>query len=164
MAFEVVSGIKMNLSKTELFPLNTDQGSNFASIFRCKLGKFPLRYLGLPLSDVGLKKQDWDFLLTKFEKRLQGCKGNMLSIGGQLTLLNSVLSSIPLYTLSIYKISQTVLDQIDKIRRRFLWQGADGSKKKYFLVNWYRACLAKEFGGLGILDLKQMNIALMLKW
>ena len=57
-----------------------------------------------------------------------------------------------------------MLDLIDKIRRRFLWQGSKLHKKKCFLVSWYRAYLAKEFGGLGILDLRQMNIALLLKW
>lgn len=57
-----------------------------------------------------------------------------------------------------------MLNQLDKIRRRFVWQESDLTKKKYSLVSWYRAYLAKEYGKLGILDLKQMNIDLMMKW
>lgn len=34
----------------------------------------------------------------------------------------------------------------------------------YTLVSWQKAWFAKEFGGLWILDLKQMNLALLMKW
>lgn len=86
-----------------------------------------------------------------------------MSIGDRITLLNSVLSTIPLYTLSVYKISITVLNQIDKIRRKFLWQGTS-PKKKYSFLDWQAACIARQFGGLGILDLRHMNLSLLLKW
>ena len=45
-----------------------------------------------------------------------------------------------------------------------MWQGTSRSRKKYALVNWRKICLAKEFGGLGILDLRDMNRALLAKW
>lgn len=71
----------------------------------------------------------------------------MLSLGGRHTLVNSVLSAVPLYTLSVYKIPNTLVKQIDQIRCRFLWQGTDRNKKKYVLLNWRVSCIAKEFGG-----------------
>lgn len=43
-------------------------------------------------------------------------------------------------------------------------EGTFKNKKKYALVNWPLDCLAKEMGGLGILDLRQINVALLLKW
>lgn len=147
LAFEAVSGIKMNLQKTELFAIHTDLGDQLADLFRCKFAHFPLKYLGLPLHKSKLTKPDWDFLITKFESKLQNWKGQMLSIGGRLTLINSVLSSIPLYTLSIFKVPNYVIKQIDSIRCRFLWQGTVRSRKKYALVNWQAACFAKEVGG-----------------
>lgn len=87
-----------------------------------------------------------------------------MSLGGRLTLLNSVLSSIPLYTLSIYRAPKTVIRRLDTIINRFLWQSAGPSRKKYALLKWSKACLAKENGGLGILNLQEMNISLLLKW
>lgn len=110
-----------------------------------------------------LASKDWDFLLANLKKRLQNRKGHMLSIGGKLTLISSVLSPIPLYILSIFKIPKYVIQQLDRIRCIFLWQGFSKSMKKYALVNWTLACLSKEVGGLGILDRKQMNVALLLK-
>ncbi|XP_078156636.1 uncharacterized protein LOC144552546 [Carex rostrata] len=53
---------------------------------------------------------------------------------------------------------------IDKIRCRFLWQGSDKQTKKYALIKWPIVCLDKEYGGLGILDLEYMNMALLVKW
>lgn len=102
IAFEAISRVKMNLQETELFTINTDQGHHLASRFRCRLIKFLIKYLGLPLQDSGLRQKDWNFLIDKFEKRLQGWKGNLLSIEGRITLINSILSSIPLYALYIY--------------------------------------------------------------
>ena len=157
LAFEAISGIKMNLQKTELYTVNCDIRPNLAELFRCKSGWFPLQYLGLPLHKSKLNKQDWDFLIAKFEHKLQTWKGQLLSIGRRMTLINSALSSMPLYTLSIYKLPDHVIKHIDRIRCRFLWQGTVKTRKKYALVNWQVACFAKETGGLGILDLKQMN-------
>jgi hypothetical protein len=56
-----------------------------------------------------------------------------------------------------------VKEQLDKIRNNFLWD-EDENKRKYHLVNWQTVCLPKDQGGLGILDLDIMNIALLSKW
>lgn len=104
--FETVSGIKMNLDKTYLYPINLtkDEASLMAAIFKCHLSKFPFKYLGVPLSDTPLKGKDWGFLIDKFRNKLKGWKGQSLSLGGRITLLNYVLSVVPLYTLSLYKL------------------------------------------------------------
>jgi hypothetical protein len=44
-----------------------------------------------------------------------------------------------------------------------LWQGGDNTRK-YHLVNWPTVCSPKDQGGLGILDLRNMNISLLTKW
>lgn len=64
----------MNLNKTELYPINSDGAAAFAYTFHCKVGRFPLQYLGLPLKDRKLCVDDWHFLLDKVEKRLQHWK------------------------------------------------------------------------------------------
>lgn len=87
----------------------------------------------------------------------------MLSIGGRITLINFVLSTVPLYALSIYKIPTKVLKQIDKCKCQFLWNGAGINRKTCALVNWKAIYMAIDFGGLGILELNQMNITLLLK-
>lgn len=163
-AFEAISGIKVNLEKTEMYAINTNHLDQLASVFKCKTATFPIKYLGLPLHDKKLSVKDWNFLIDKIEKKLQNWKGQLLSIGGRQTLLNYVLSAVPLYALSLYRVPLTVLKDIDKIRCRFLWQGTDKSRKKYALLRWSVVCLTKSHGGLGVLDLRDMNFALLSKW
>jgi hypothetical protein len=45
-----------------------------------------------------------------------------LSSGGRLVLLNSVLSSLPIYMMSFFKIPADVLKKLNAIRSRFFWQ------------------------------------------
>lgn len=42
--------------------------------------------------------------------------------------------------------------------------GRGGTKKKYHLVKWENICKSKKKGGLGIKDLRRMNISLLCKW
>jgi hypothetical protein len=54
---------------------------------------------------------------------------------------------------------------LDKQRRVFFWQGDRGStKKKYRLLKWGCICKSKKNGGLGIMDIRKMNIILLCKW
>jgi hypothetical protein len=86
-----------------------------------------------------------------------------LSLGGRLTLLNSCLSNVPLYMLSIYPIPKSVIKKVDSLRRRLLWQGGHVAKKIH-LVDWMSVCSPKNQGGLGVLNLEFMSDSLLTKW
>jgi hypothetical protein len=80
-------------------------------------------------------------------------------------MLNFVLSSLPIYYLSLFKIPKGILSKLDQIRKRFLWAGVDNvSKRKYHSARWDSLCLRKNFGGWSILNLTHMNVALIGKW
>jgi hypothetical protein len=53
---------------------------------------------------------------------------------------------------------------IEKILRGFLWKGWKDAHGGHCLVAWDRVCIPKELGGLGILNLRRMNIALRARW
>jgi hypothetical protein len=53
------------------------------------------------------------------KKRLSSWKGKHLSVGGRLTLINSVLSSLPMYMMSFFLIPKEVLKKLDYFRSRF---------------------------------------------
>jgi intein-encoded DNA endonuclease-like protein len=84
-------------------------------------------------------------------------------VGGRLVLINSVLSSLPLYMLSFFEIPRKVLEKIDFLRSRFYWQSED-EKKKYRLAKWSVLCQPKEVGGLGIKNIDSQNKCLLVKW
>jgi hypothetical protein len=96
-------------------------------------------------------------------KRLNFWSGRHLSYGGRLTLINSVLASMPLYFFSFYKAPSCVLNQLVRIQRNFLW-GGGLEEKKLCWVKWDVICLPKDQGGLGVKNLTLFNKALLSKW
>jgi hypothetical protein len=137
----------------------------FSHILGCTLEKFSIKYLNISLHWKALSREIWMDLINKIQSRLQIWKGRFLSLDGKVVLLNSVLTSKPLYYLSLYKIPSWCLLKIDKIKRSFLWTGADkGSHRHVVLIHWFIVCTPKQYGGLCLLNLKYMNRALLLKW
>ncbi|GJU36662.1 RNA-directed DNA polymerase, eukaryota, reverse transcriptase zinc-binding domain protein [Tanacetum coccineum] len=86
-----------------------------------------------------------------------------LSIGGRLTLLKSVLGSMPIYYMSIFKVPKSVLKRLESIRGRF-FNGHASNCKKTSWVRWQNVLASKEKGGLGVSSLYALNRGLMFKW
>nr|GEZ25029.1 RNA-directed DNA polymerase, eukaryota, reverse transcriptase zinc-binding domain protein [Tanacetum cinerariifolium] len=105
----------------------------------------------------------WRDTMEKVKKRLSNWKMNMLSIGGRLTLVKSVLGSMPLYQFLLFKVPMGVLNYIETLRSRFL-NGCVSNNKKAICMNWKNALAPKDRGGLGISSLYAMNKGLLFKW
>ncbi|KAK1301535.1 hypothetical protein QJS10_CPB12g01676 [Acorus calamus] len=88
----------------------------------------------------------------------------LLSTGVRLILLQAVLSNIPIFFLSLFKIPKGILNMIDVIRKRFLWSGPVRDRRKVHLIKWDVVCSSKKMRGLGVLNLEDMNKALLSKW
>ena len=65
----------------------------------------------------------WDLVVAKFEKKLSTSKRDYLSLGGRITLIKSSLSSIPVFYMSLYRLSTVARKKLDLIPRNFLWDG-----------------------------------------
>ncbi|GLT98274.1 hypothetical protein SLE2022_157860 [Rubroshorea leprosula] len=102
-------------------------------------------------------------MVNKFRAKLAAWKATSLSFGGRLTLLNSVLSALPIFYMSLFLLPKAVLAELISIQRRFLW-GGPGLNKKISWVKWEHVCRDKVKGGLGIPDLLRKNRALLGKW
>ncbi|WVZ53042.1 hypothetical protein U9M48_004033 [Paspalum notatum var. saurae] len=113
-----------------------------------QIGDFPIKYLGMPIHFKKLRNSDWNIVEERVGKRLAGWKGKHLSIGGRLTLIDSVLSSLPMYMMSFFAIPKGVLKKLNYFRSRFFWQG-DESKRKYRLARWNILANPKIKGALG---------------
>lgn len=156
--------MKINDSKSEIYTVGIEEESHrIARSFNCKLGTFPLTYLGLPISDRRLSKAELSGTATKIEKRLQAWKCGHLSHGGRSILINSSLTSIPMYTMGFYWLYEGNHQRVDFGRGKFFWEGM-GNKKKFHMIKWEALDKPKEFGGLGFIDTRAMNTALLCKW
>lgn len=132
LAFENSSCLKINYSKSEMYPLNlfANEVNDLANVMGCQIASFPLTYLEVPINNKTLTDIDWQFLIDNIEKRLQGWKSNLLSLGGRVTLLNVVISAIPFYWLYVYRMPAKI---IYKFRRKFLWHGGNSTRRRYSL-------------------------------
>ena len=105
----------------------------------------------------------WNPILEKCERVQNKWTQRHLSFGGRVTLIKSVLTSLPIYFLSFFRIPKKVTEKLVSIQRRFLW-GGDIDQNKIAWIKWEIVCLPKDKGGLGIKDLNTFNIALLGKW
>ena len=105
----------------------------------------------------------WDGVEERFRKKLAIWKRRFISKGGRLTLIQSTLSNLPIYSMSLFHLPKGVKSRLEKIQRGFLWVGGN-LERKIHLVSWDAVCLGKEKGGLRIRSLATLNKALLGKW
>lgn len=163
--FYLTSGLRLNLDKSNLFGVGvgTNDVSRAAGKIRCKAGKLPTIYLGVPLGARMHRADSWVPIIEKFQKRLNRWKVKPLSFGGRKVLTKAVLGSMASYYLSIFRAPKKVTDLLEKLRRDFFW-GSDKDNKKMAWIKWTDVIREKVDGGLGIGSIYASNISLLAKW
>jgi hypothetical protein len=163
--FEMVSGLKVNFWKSNIMGVNVPhEFMTVASTFlNCRVNSIPFKYLGLPIGANPRRATTWEPLITSLRNRLGAWGNKYVSLGGRIVLLNSVLNAIPIFYLTYMKMPVHVWKSIRRIQRDFLWGGTRrGSKMSW--VKWDVVCLPKNKGGLGVRDVRVVNISLLAKW
>ncbi|CAN1761414.1 Putative ribonuclease H protein At1g65750 [Linum perenne] len=164
ICFERVIGLKVNFHKSAVFAVGEVVNlSRFATTFGCQVDSFPTSYHGLPLGAKCFGAKLWDPVVRRVENKLESWKCRFLSFGGRLVLIKSVLSSLPVYFLSLLRAQASVILKLERIQNKFLWAGTE-VKDKIHWVSWDLEKTPRERGGLGIQDLKILNSALLCKW
>jgi hypothetical protein len=74
-----------------------------------------------------------------------------------------VLNSIPIYFMSYMKMPVQLIKKVIRVQREFLWGGVKGGKKLCW-VKWKVICQEKRKGGLGVRDIRAVNLSLLTKW
>ncbi|GJS61724.1 RNA-directed DNA polymerase, eukaryota, reverse transcriptase zinc-binding domain protein [Tanacetum coccineum] len=105
----------------------------------------------------------WKEVTAKISSRLSKWKLKTLSIGGRLTLLKSVLTTIPIYHMPLYKVPVGILNDMESIRRDF-FNGIEKSEKKMVWISWETILASKKNGGLGVSSFFSTNRSLLFKW
>lgn len=147
LCFKAVSGLKINLSKSEIIPIRVDDVENLASMIGCRVALLPVKYLGLPLGAPYKSTSPWSGIIEKMERWLAGWKMLYLSKEGGLTLIKSTLSNYPTYYMSLFPIPICVASRLKKLQRDFLWGGIN-DEFNFHLVNWSKICSMKQTSGL----------------
>jgi hypothetical protein len=94
-------------------------------------------YLGLPLHFKKPTKEMYHLIIQKIGDRLPRWKKNQLTYPGRELLVKSVLTSMPTYFLTVFKMPKGGFSKIDRFRRIFLWKekNYDNIRGCHYLVN-----------------------------
>ena len=93
---------------------------DFFVVLKCRTMNIAFTYLGLPVGANHRKKEFWMGMIIRIRKRLARRKGRYILFARRVTLIKSVISSILLYYMSLFKMPMSVNNIITRIQREFL--------------------------------------------
>jgi hypothetical protein len=164
MFFERVSGMRINFNKSDFIPINlsSEQCHEIAHILNCPIGHFPFRYLGVPIHFDRLKREDLQTVIDTLI-RVAGWRGRLLAYSSRLVLIKTCLASIPIYLLSFIKFPKWAIKLIESQMAHSLWNNTSECHRHH-LASWQHVTMKKEFGGLGVPSLRELNVCLLGSW
>jgi len=114
ICFELASGLKVNFQKSSVGGIwcNNLLLQQFATVLNCATMKTPFKYLDMLVGGNHRRSKFWEEVVERVRGRLGRWKGKFISMAGRLCLIKSVLSALPLFYMSLYKMSVTVANEI----------------------------------------------------
>jgi ribonuclease HI len=162
--YALESGQVINTSKSTIFSGSITQGrlDLIVQLLNFKIGFLPFNYLGVPIFKGKPKACYLQPISDKIKINLSAWKASLLSIAGRVQLVRSVIQSMLIYSISLYFWPVSLLKDIEKAVRNFIWSG-DIDKRKLVTVAWKKICRPYSQGGLNIRSLTKLNKATNLK-
>ena len=99
----------------------------------------------MPVRDSRILAKDFDPLVERVSSRAEPWQGRFTSKGSKTILIDSCISSLPMYMMGLYILPEGIHRSFDKALSRFFWMGASG-RQKYHMVKWADICAPKEVG------------------
>ena len=168
LGFEMLTGLRINFAKSTLYGFNStvEELMEWSGIIGCKVGADSFNYLGPELAKSPYRVQFWDPLVSKVRRKLADWKGRTMSTAGRIVLLQAALDSLPVYWFNMFLMPRAVEMQLEKMRR-FFWgnkvvNGQD--RDNMHLIAWDKICQPRCTGGLGLMKVRERNIAMLGKW
>lgn len=158
--FELATGAKRNRSKTVFLRLNDSQNRLKSSLLETGIMKEATStdLLGFPISISDVPQRDvWEDILVKTKTACDIWSSRGLSGVGRSMILNAKLASKLVYRLGLYEMSPTYLRKFEDLFKRFLF---GGGRAWCSSDPWH---LPKRLGGLGLINIADMNTALLAK-
>lgn len=120
--------------------------SSIAAVTGFSHKSLPIKYLGCPLYAARQLKSHYVGMIDAINARVRGWCMKLLSMGARIVLIKSVLSSLPIYILSVSCPPRGVLHQIEKIFSNFLWGSSEYGSRRHW-ASREALCRPEEEGG-----------------
>ncbi|XP_019423314.1 PREDICTED: uncharacterized protein LOC109332721 [Lupinus angustifolius] len=158
------SGQHISLTKCRFYSTSTSPRKimDLSSTLGFSHGRLPFNYLGVPLFQGKPRKIHLQAIADRIILKLATWKGSLLSIMGRVELVKSIILSMLTYNFHIYSWPPSLIQNLDKCIRNFIWSG-DTSIRKIATVSWHKVCSPSNSGDLGLRSIKAMNQAALIK-
>ncbi|KAL8519786.1 hypothetical protein ACS0TY_010647 [Phlomoides rotata] len=115
--FEFMSGLKVNFQKSKLFAcyLEDERIGSFEQVLNCAMEPLPIQYLGMKLGGLHGREVFWNDLIIKVRNRINQWDGRHISLACRATLVQSVLSAMPIYYLSFFLLPKSVIKKLTSL-------------------------------------------------
>ncbi|KAK0580643.1 hypothetical protein LWI29_004599 [Acer saccharum] len=163
--YSVASGQCINFSKSAVcFSKQVSQADRcvLATILGMTVVGCHSKYLGLPCVIGRNKRASFEDIKDRVWKKLQGWSSRFFSSGGKEVLIKAVVQAIPVYSMNLFRLPVSLIQELHRLCARFWW-GGGSSKRKLHWCSWDRLCKPKVEGGLGFKDLASFNQAMLAK-
>lgn len=154
-ADDVFLFFKANLESCEAFVLDLES---------CKASKFKMvdmfnKYLGSFMDEGTRSRKIFKDIQEKLPTKVSSWKSKLISQARRIVLIKSVLSSVPMYHLSYFALTDKEAKKCDSVLAN-LFQGNHVTGNSPHMIAWNKICQPKHRGGLGIRKFKDFNNAL----
>ncbi|XP_026417388.1 uncharacterized protein LOC113312869 [Papaver somniferum] len=163
--FGQASGQVINMQKSTLFfgkHTSNAHKSNITGILGMKVMGLGEKYLGIPLLLHRSRHKNCQGVIDNMNNRLQGWQSKIVNQAGRTTQVNSVLRSMGMYQMQVFKLPEETLQQMERIQRSYWWNSYIKPRSQNY-ISWRKVCLPKRLGGLGLKNLCNYNLAFLAK-
>ena len=167
-SFGNVSGLKLNRKKSVILPIGGFERDYFStSNVRWLKNDEYIKIAGIYF---GAKQEaskidlNWKSKIEDIMKVIKAWSHRHISLYGKIIICKTYLLSKINYIIQSLSLPSAVLDEIDRILFKFIWQKKFSNKKTFEKVK--RSVMCKKFseGGLNMVSVKDQQIAFQLKW
>ncbi|KAK9677027.1 hypothetical protein RND81_11G117000 [Saponaria officinalis] len=161
--FAACSGLYPNLEKTEIYFGGVGKQVRELILAQTDFveGKFPFRYLGVPLNASRITIDMYNVLLTRIQSSTQHWSSHLLSYAGKIQLINTIVFGLESYWSASLLILKGLIKRITKLCKDFFWAG--GGNTRMTFKSWSSICLPWDEGGFGVKEVLSWNKALIAK-
>jgi hypothetical protein len=99
-------------------------------------------------------------MVDRLLKSITGWRGKLLAYTTRLTLIKSCLDSILVHLLSFIKFPKWTVKLIETQMSHYQWNDEENAHR-YHLASWKHVTMIKEYRGLGVPDLRELNMCLL---
>ncbi|GAA0146080.1 reverse transcriptase [Lithospermum erythrorhizon] len=155
--FEGVSGLSFNPAKSSIFLacVKDNRKRRILEGVGFSEGTFPVCYLGIPLAPISVSVKEFSPFTEAIEEYIQKWGHRTLSYALKVELIRSVIQGVEGLWFQVSPLHDAVLKKIRSSCTQFFWGGRPAR------VAWDDICTPNLEGGLGLMDLRKWNVALL---